>query len=126
PITAGDVDEVADRLWIHAADRRVERQAPEDLDALRAVLSDQIREAGGFRPMILDDDRALAARGRELGDLERIPRARIRVRAVMGMEVDRAGEYRVLEALVDRRRQRPRCAIRGPMRLGAFAVGAGP
>ncbi len=56
--------------------------------------------------VVLQHDAAQSTGLRERRHLERVPLARVRVRAVVSVQVDGAGEDRIRELLVDGRRRR--------------------
>jgi hypothetical protein len=62
---------------------------PKHLETWRRVLADQIREARRLRPVVLQDDAAHPAFLREPSHFERVPLARITVRVMMDVKIDR-------------------------------------
>ena len=92
PVAAFHVSHVADGLRVDAADRRVERDAAEDLDALCAVLPNELRETRRLGPVVLQDDGAQPTLLRQLHDFERVPLAGVAVGTVVRVQVDGSRE----------------------------------
>src|SRR5580765_1672382 len=82
---------VFDCRWIHAANRQIQIETTEDLDA-RYLLADHVGEPGGRVVVILEDDRAHAVRARHHGRFHSIDRPLDVVGRSVHMNVDRARE----------------------------------
>ncbi len=102
-IAALDLGEVAHRLRVDAADRRVEHQPAEHFEPRHIVIfPDEISEAGRLAPMVLEHQAAHAALARDLRNLERVPLAIVGIGPEMRMDVDRPLQHGILEMLLDR------------------------